>query len=62
MTTYINDTIARADIFDTQDDKLKYIKNQLSWKKLFSVIVSDMNSIRLCLYKREHIQGQEQIT
>ena len=58
MTTYINDTIARADIFDTQDDKLKYIKNQLSWKKLFSVIVSDMNSIRLCLYKREHIKDR----
>lgn len=35
MTTYINDTIARADIFDTQDDKLKYIKNQLSWKNCF---------------------------
>lgn len=58
MTTYINDTIARADTFDTQDDKLKYIKNQLSWKKLFSVIVSDMNSIRLCLYKREHMKDR----
>ena len=44
MTTYINDTIARADIFDTQDDKLKYIKNQLSWKKLFSVIAKILNS------------------
>lgn len=35
MTTYINDTIARADIFDTQDDKLKYIKTSYRGKNCF---------------------------
>lgn len=58
MSVYINETVSCAEVIQNQDEKLKYIKNQLSWKKLFSVIVTDMNSIKLCLYKREHIKDQ----
>lgn len=35
MTTYINDTIARADIFDTQDDKLNISKTSYRGKNCF---------------------------
>ena len=58
MTVYINETVSVAETFEGREDKLKYIRGRLSWKKLFSVIVSDMNSIRLSLYKREHIKDQ----
>ena len=58
MSVYINETIAGAETFNNPADKLKYMKNRLSWKKMFSVIVTDMNSIKLCLYKREHIKDQ----
>ncbi len=58
MSDYI-DSIARAtDTFERTEDKLKYLRNNLCWKKLFSVIVTDMNGIRLNLYKRERIAGQ----
>ena len=39
-------------------ERVKYIRNQLAWKKLFSVIVKDMNLIKLNLYKRERIKEQ----
>ena len=58
MGVYINETVAGAETFSNQSDKLKYLKSRLSWKKMFSVIVTDMNSIKLCLYKREHIKDQ----
>lgn len=58
MSVYINETVAGAETFNNPADKLKYMKNRLSWKKMFSVIVTDMNSIKLCLYKREHIKDQ----
>ena len=58
MGVYINETVAGAETFNNQSDKLKYLKSRLSWKKMFSVIVTDMNSIKLCLYKREHIKDQ----
>lgn len=58
MSVYINETVSCAETLGTPEEKLKYIKSQLSWKKLFSVIVTDMNSIKLCLYKREHIKDQ----
>lgn len=58
MSVYINETVAGAETFTNPDEKLKYLKNRLSWKRLFSVIVTDMNSIKLCLYKREHIKDQ----
>lgn len=58
MSAYINETVSAAETFFTPEEKLKYIKGRLSWKKLFSVIVTDMNRIKLCLYKREHIKDQ----
>ena len=58
MSSYINETVSGAETFSSPEEKLKYIKSRLSWKKLFSVIVTDMNSIKLCLYKREHIKDQ----
>ncbi len=58
MSSYINETVTLAETFQNMDDKVKYIRNRLSWKKLFSVIVTDMNSIKLSLYKREHIKEQ----
>ena len=58
MSVYINETVSGAETFASPEDKLKYIRGRLTWKKLFSVIVTDMNSIKLCLYKREHIKDQ----
>lgn len=58
MSQYINQIVEGADSLKSQDERIKYIKNQLSWKKLFSVIVTDMNSIKLTLYKRERIKEQ----
>lgn len=58
MSVYINETVSAAETFDNADEKLKFIKGRLNWKKLFSVIVTDMNSIKLNLYKREHIKEQ----
>lgn len=58
MAAYINDTVAFSESFKTEDERIQYIKNRLSWKKLFSVIVTDMNAIRLNLYKRERIKDQ----
>ncbi len=58
MSAYITETAAGAETFSSPEEKLKYIKSRLSWKKLFSVIVADMNSIKLCLYKREHVKDR----
>ena len=58
MSVYINETVSSAENFKTMDERLKYIRGRLSWKRLFSVIVTDMNSIRLSLYKRERIKDQ----
>lgn len=58
MSAYINDTVAFCESFKTDDERISYIRNRLSWKKLFSVIVTDMNSIKLNLYKRERIKEQ----
>ena len=55
MSAYIDETANEADGIKESEDKLKYIRNRLTWKKLFSVIVTDMNGIRLKLYKRERI-------
>lgn len=58
MSEYI-DRIARgADTLEKTEEKLKYIRSNLCWKKMFSVIVTDMNGIKLSLYKRERIAGQ----
>ena len=58
MSDYI-DTIAKdVDGLEDKESRLKFIRNNLSWKKLFSVIVTDMNRIKLSLYKRERIAAQ----
>lgn len=58
MSAYINDTVAFCESFKTDEERITYIRSRLSWKKLFSVIVTDMNSIKLNLYKRERIKEQ----
>lgn len=58
MTEYIDQIAKATDGFEKEEDKLKYLRNNLCWKRLFSVIVSDMNGIRMNLYKRERISKQ----
>lgn len=58
MSDYIDTIVSNADSYRDLDEKLKYIRQKLSWKNLFSVIVTDMNGIRLDLYKRERIHQQ----
>jgi hypothetical protein len=58
MSEYIEKTIKKVDNIEDTLEKVKYIKNQLALKRLFSVIVSDMNRIVLKLYKRERISEQ----
>ena len=58
MSEYIDETVVMAESFKDSDERLKYIRNRLTWKRLFSVIVTDMNSIRINLYKRERIKDQ----
>ena len=58
MSEYIDRIVEVSDNLASDDERLKYLRNQLSWKHLFSVIVTDMDSIRLSLYKRERIREQ----
>ena len=58
MSDYIDDIVARTDAYGAQEERVAYIRQQLSWKRLFSVIVTDMNGIRLNLYKRERVKEQ----
>ncbi len=58
MSSYIDAIVNDADGYEDQEQRLKFIRNHLSWKKMFSVIVTDMNAIRLNLYKRERIASQ----
>lgn len=58
MTQYIDGVIREVDAIANQTERMKYIRGALSYKKLFSVIVSDMNAIKLLLYKRERIREQ----
>ncbi len=58
MSEYIDQIIRQVENFDTQAERLNYIRNQLSFKKLFSVIVTNMDAIRLTLYKRERMKEQ----
>ncbi len=58
MSEYIDEIVANADRFPEAEERLRYIRGALSFKKLFSVIVTDMNDIRLSLYKRERIREQ----
>jgi hypothetical protein len=58
MSQYIEETTKAADEMRNEAERIKYIRSRLAWKKLFSVIVTDMNGIRLNLYKRERIKEQ----
>lgn len=58
MSSYIDETIMMAESFKSAEERLKYIRNRLTWKRMFSVIVTDMNGIRIDLYKRERIKDQ----
>ncbi len=58
MSSYIDETIMIAESFKSVEERLKYIRNRLTWKRMFSVIVTDMNGIRIDLYKRERIKDQ----
>lgn len=58
MASYIDKIVESADTYLDYEERLKYIRTRLSWKNLFSVIVTDMNGIRLNLYKRERIHSQ----
>lgn len=58
MSAYIDELVENVENFKEQSDRLRYIRNALSFKKLFAVIVTDMNAIRLSLYKRERMKEQ----
>lgn len=58
MSDYIDEVVNGADKFTDNNERIKYMKNQLLLKKLFSVMVTDMNAIRLKLYKRERMKEQ----
>lgn len=58
MSEYIDDVVKGADKLTNNQERIKYIRGRLELKKLFSVIVTDMNAIRLTLYKRERIKEQ----
>lgn len=58
MSDYIDEVVTGADKFDDNNDRIKYMKSRLLLKKLFGVMVTDMNAIKLKLYKRERIKDQ----
>ncbi|MDO5155311.1 MAG: hypothetical protein Q4D51_05045 [Eubacteriales bacterium] len=58
MSDYIDEVVNGADKFTDNNERIRYMKNQLLLKKLFSVLVTDMNAIRLKLYKRERMKEQ----
>lgn len=58
MSEYISQTALEADQYSNPDERLNFIRSKLAWKHLFSVIVNDMDAIRLSLYKRERIREQ----
>lgn len=58
MSEYIDRIIHQVENFDTQSERLNFIRSQLAFKRLFSVIVTNMDTIRLTLYKRERMKEQ----
>ena len=58
MSDYIDDIVKGADAYEDERKRIKYIRDCLGLKKLFGVMVTDMNAIRLNLYKRERIKEQ----
>lgn len=58
MSEYIDRVVAELDKKSSESERQKFLNQSLSMKKLFSVIVTDMNRIKLSLYKRERIKEQ----
>ena len=58
MSDYIDGIVSHIDTLSEDRDRMKYIRNSLTLKKMFGVIVTDMNQIKLSLYKRERIREQ----
>lgn len=58
MSRYIDEIVEQADTFETAAQRLQYIRGKLAWKRLFSVIVKDMDRMKLQLYKRERMKEQ----
>ncbi len=58
MSEYIDQIIRQVENFETQAERLNFIRNQLAFKRLVSVIVTNMDAIRLTLYKRERMKEQ----
>lgn len=58
MSDYIDGIVAQADDYENDKERIKFIRGSLALKKLFGVIVTDMNGIKLSLYKRERIKEQ----
>lgn len=58
MAEYIDNAALMADSYKDSKERLKFIRSKLALKQLFSVIVTDMNAVRLSLYKRERIKEQ----
>ncbi|MDD6328894.1 MAG: hypothetical protein PUA62_10670 [Lachnospiraceae bacterium] len=58
MSDYIDRIVEQADDYDNDKERMKFIRNSLTLKRMFGVIVTDMNAIKLSLYKRERIKEQ----
>lgn len=58
MSDYIDRIVAQVEKIDSQAERLNFIRNRLAFKNLFSVIVNNMDAIRLTLYKRERMKEQ----
>ncbi|MCR4838467.1 MAG: hypothetical protein K5897_05985 [Eubacterium sp.] len=58
MSDHIDRIVEEADSRKTEAEQHKFLQSELALKKLFGVIVTDMNKIRLQLYKRERIREQ----
>ena len=58
MADYIDRIVSEADEKKSEEEQFRYLRTELALKKLFSVIVTDMNAVRLQLYKRERISAQ----
>lgn len=58
MSEYIDNLVKSADTYEDERKRVKFIKESLGLKRLFGVMVTDMNAIKLKLYKRERIKEQ----
>lgn len=58
MSDYIDEIVKNADAYEDERKRVRYIRDCLALKRLFGVMVTDMNAIKLKLYKRERIKEQ----